>query len=372
MLNCYTKYFLAFSLFLILFSAKVESQSFSENVGPGASFRYGFIAQHRDNISHLIKGHIPSFEFSLSRLTSGSELWHYYYKQPTYGLLYIVHDLSNPQQLGHSHALVPFFAFPLFQKGKFRLLFRLGIGLAYLTKTFDLKTNPKNNAIGTHLNAAYDGFLLFRYRPLQSTSAHIGFGFAHYSNGAWKMPNLGLNIFAINCGFRYLLKPQPFIENKEFHSPTEQEQPYEYIAMVNFGMKESYPINSGSKPVYSLHGEVFRTFNSIGQWGLGLDMLHNTSLSTSYDFDESDYQPGFYDLTQIGIKAAYALRISKLKIVLQGGTYLHDESPENYDLYTVIALRYYITKAFLCNVSIKSHQIRADHIEWGVAYSFEN
>ncbi len=360
-----TKYGLICCLLLCASVKLSYGQFFAQNMQAGISFRYGFIAEHRDNIDHLIKDHISSFELIIAKKTAGSAQWHTDFAFPEYGLLYVFNDFANPKQLGYAYAAIPFISFPLLKADILSFHFRLGIGTAFLTKTYDNETNTKNNVIGTHLNAAYDAFFLLRFFPKKSFSSHIGLGLAHYSNGAWKMPNLGLNIITLNTGISYSINP---ISKTKLKNAEQKFLPnIEYIFLSNFGLKEMFPVFSGSKPVFSIHAEIFNRFNKKSQWGMGLDLVQNRAMETHYKHNED--KADFLNTSQAGLKGAYALTIAKLRIVLQLGTYLHNKNPEDLAFYNNLSLRYYITDHFLFNISLKSHLARADHIEWGIAYS---
>jgi hypothetical protein len=249
------------------------------------------------------------------------------------------------------------------KRGKWYFHFRLGMGIGYLTKTFHRENNPKNNVIGTHLNAAYDAFFLLHLFPKNRLSGHIGIGLAHHSNGSWKMPNLGLNIFTVNTGISYTINPAQIESTK--HTPKIYPS-FEYIVLSNIGLKEMYPVLSGSKPVFSLHGEVYKRYSTKSQWGMGLDLIQNRAMETFYTY--STEKANFANTSQVGVKVAYALTLSKFKIVLQLGAYLHNTNPEDLPFYDNLGVRYYLSDNFLLNISLKSHLARADHIEWGIAY----
>ena len=75
-----------------------------------------------------------------------------------------------------------------------------GLGLGFVQRIYNVETNQLNNAIGSHVNALVDFRLDFSYH---SDRNEISFGteMLHLSNGAIKLPNLGLNYFLLYLKF---------------------------------------------------------------------------------------------------------------------------------------------------------------------------
>ena len=74
------------------------------------------------------------------------------------------------------------------------LKFRMGAGLAYLTEKFDVYSNRRNQAIGSHLNGSMQFGLLYHHQLLEKDYIEVGISISHYSNAAFKVPNLGYNM----------------------------------------------------------------------------------------------------------------------------------------------------------------------------------
>lgn len=114
---------------------------------------YGKIIKHKNVISHLAVSHPEGFILSWNKkaTSENNDLVHYNY--PDFGYSFIYHDFKNPI-LGKSYALQVNYSFYFrnhARKNQFYL--KLGQGIAYVTDPFDLESNNKNNAFGSHLLA---------------------------------------------------------------------------------------------------------------------------------------------------------------------------------------------------------------------------
>jgi hypothetical protein len=129
----------------------------------------GFVLVHRISIGHLVKGYPTNYELNISKPTMGNKLWHLENNKPDIGISLQCLDFKNPRQLGYGLTVAPYIEIPLNEKEKkSRLVLRLCFGATYITKRFDIKTNHKNIAIGSHVNAfvQFKGFWQFKLTKL--------------------------------------------------------------------------------------------------------------------------------------------------------------------------------------------------------------
>ena len=167
-----------------------------------ASGHFGFILPHHADMRYLINSHVPGGEinfFKPPKKSSDENKCIFYVPERGIGVLFF--DLGNPEQLGKGIAFSPYFNFKINRSEKFNLMLRVGSGIGYVTKPFDRLSNHKDNVIGSHLN----GFMNMRLNTCLNFSnifrMDAGIGIAHFSNGAVKLPNLGINIVTVNLGF---------------------------------------------------------------------------------------------------------------------------------------------------------------------------
>ena len=166
----------------------------------------GFILVHRISIGHLVKGYPTNYELNISKPALGNKLWQLENNKPDIGISLQCLDFKNPEQLGYALTAAPYVELPLNVKEKSsRLILRLCFGATYITKSFDIQTNHKNIAIGSHVNAFVQFKWFWQFQLSKRLRFEPGFAFTHASNGKSKNPNLGLNVVSLNFGLNILI-----------------------------------------------------------------------------------------------------------------------------------------------------------------------
>jgi hypothetical protein len=137
---------------------------------------------------------------------------------PSIGLTFYYSGFGNDSisaELGKVFALYPFINFPITPGESSRLTFKLGVGVSYLTNKFDPKENYHNYAIGSHVNASINLSFEYRQRIVDRLHWVTSAGLTHFSNGATRSPNMGINILSAATGLSwYLAPPKKHIDKK--------------------------------------------------------------------------------------------------------------------------------------------------------------
>ena len=76
------------------------------------------------------------------------------------------------------------------------------------------------------------------------------------------------------------------------------------------------------------------------------------------------------DIIQSGIRIGYQIHIEELVVSLNLGVYILDSYRGDGFMYHRVSTRYYFTKHWGANLSLKTHFFKADFIELGAAYRF--
>jgi len=346
---------------------------FTKNLFIEGKVHYGFLYAHHLELE-LFNAHFPAFEISIQQQTYGKHKWERAFAYPIVGLTCWYSGLGNSPYLGQAIGVMPFINFPLYRHKNFFFGFRFAVGLGYLTKKFDRLENFKNTAIGTHLNAAVNLMFEARYRINSWLSASAGISLQHFSNGALKEPNYGVNAPMINVGLAYW----PSRQNKEIgdrrYPPTEP-----YSAVIRRHIEFNIGGAIGYKNMMSTYGQNFfvfhfyeNTFYRISQKskvGIGLDLSYDPSQLKTLEL-QGDTITNKLQILRPGINAAYQLVISRLGFIFNIGLYLGGAEKSNGPLYEKISLQYNFSKNFFANVMLKVHFGRADYIGWGLGYRF--
>jgi len=194
----------------------------------------------------------------------------------------------------------------------------------------------------------------------------LGIDMTHFSNGAFKVPNLGINLPFISIAYgRFLRKPQidTLRIKKETTMPLRK---LFFGATAIFSTKEVFPTGGKKYPVFALNLHA-RTFLKprVG-WELALDFISKQALF--------GYRPQIektqLDIFQIGVYGGYLLPLDNFHFVLGMGYYVRDKYAPDDSLYHRVGMRYYLKNGIHFNLVLKSHWAKADYVEYGIGYSF--
>ena len=348
--------------------AQEEKTPLSKDIYLDTKVHYGFIICHHKSMLNLASTHLTAFEVSINKPTYGERSWHQLYKYPQMGLCLWYTALGNSQILGSATAIFPFINFPLLQSKKTSLNFRFGLGLGYLSRRFDRFDDYKNNAIGSHFNGAVNLLYQFKYDLSNKSAISAGIGLAHFSNGAIKMPNLGINVPTIHVGFSYKLVSQDNVNyNKTDLPPISKKN--EFLIFCAIGTKEIYPICGKKYFTTTISGLYSRVLSHKRKVGIGLDFSYSASNIETLNRD-SIYPKYNVLVTRPGLCLSHELIFGKLSFIMQVGTYIYAMDKSDGMFYDRFGFRYQISKHFLANLTLKTHFAKADYIESGFAYKF--
>jgi hypothetical protein len=214
------------NIFLLLYGGLLYGQADSTGVPESkvwkhtsvqAFYQKGYVFATNDFIKGInvesarING-FQTFSLKLSTRSDGEKLWEQLYKYPEWGIGIYMADFYNPEEIGRPLALYGFFNAPFIRMQKLLLNYELGFGATFNWKSFKPVTNQYNIAIGAGESFIIDAGLNLDYQLTDRTDIIAGFSLTHFSNGALKKPNFGINTVAPKIGLKYnFYKPIKFI-----------------------------------------------------------------------------------------------------------------------------------------------------------------
>jgi hypothetical protein len=323
-------------------------------------------------MNYIIKDHAFIGEINYSIKTSGSKSWHTLWRCPELGVGYLSGGLGNSEILGHSHSIFGFWGVPIIEKERIILKYRLGAGLAYLTKKFDTRSNYYDLAIGSHFNAHLYFALLLDIKP-SDLPLYIspGISFNHFSSGAIESPNLGINQLSVNIGIKYLYSRYPYSLRK-ISVPYLYNSEWEISAYYAASIKENDSHDDKKYFVNTLLIDAGLRTSLKRSWGLGVCFIYDPSLKKFLN-EQEKYENSF-NLFRAGIHAYHEIYFTyDLSLVLQAGSYVYNKYRDGNIItwiYTKFGLRYTFSNGMFANVILKTHAAAADYIEFGVGYRF--
>jgi len=351
---------------IFFFTGKVTGQdtSCTKTWYADADFYYGFVIAHHDEMKRFAPHNVTSFEVNIGRQTTGKHDWEQYYHFPSFGIGYFFGDFHNPQVLGVTHAGFGYLNFYFFRKRNFYITSKISLGLSYFKTIYNRETNPVNSAIITHLNVYFSIAMKANIKLFERLYLTAGASITHFSNGAVKVPNYGLNLMNGNIGLRYYLKKRETV----FHDHT-LEKPYKGFNMAFIG---SAGILQREKDGPQYFSSTF-TLNATKQLGY----KNNIGLGADFFYDESvkpelvknnKYTSFFYTM-RLGVYASTSVIIDRLSFFFNTGAYIYYQTKPRKPFYFRVGMHYRLMQHLLINVSVKAHMGVADYIEWGLGYT---
>lgn len=332
----------------------------------GIQLNGGFMMAHRPSVVYLQEGHAMAGELFIYRSIGPDKEWGHLYNFPMAGLAYRIIDFGNKEKIGLAHCIYPHLLLPIFSKHRMRLQARLGAGIGYVQKPFDTESNYKNLTIGSHLNAA----VLFGLQTRIFTGHHrqltLGIDLFHLSNGATRVPNLGINMPSLNIGYTFF--GGETIRCTRQLPPTKKMkiEPGFYYA---FGFNEKYPPGGSKYWIQAVNGFLQTTVGRKGLLAGGFDYIYDTSIPPSLQ-DEGKAGNYFSDASRAGIYGSAGLRLSRTDLLFQTGLYLHNNDKSDGSIYSRLCIRYHLNQHLFAGAHLKAHYGKADYAEWAIGYTF--
>lgn len=350
---------------MIFFKSFVAQES-KDNFGASATHHFGFISPHNVLVNEIIKGHAQITELSFYQQTDGEKQWQRYFNYPKLGISAVYINSGNPISLGNIYGVFPYVDFPL-NHWKITWNLKFGYGLGYIEKPFDRKTNYKNLAIGSHLNALIFMNSHWNVPVTEKITGSVGISLTHFSNGSLKRPNLGINIFSVNAGVSYYFGNQMVRQQTDEPTDEKREKKLSHSILGTVGVKEVDPIGGNKYMVYNTSYNLLKVVSNKSSIGVGVDLSYNTSLEPLVLRIQKEDR-GKLSNFNAGISGIYSMDLGKISLMFQTGGYVYRVYKQDNVVYTKIGTRYRFTDKLFFNLSLKTHFFVADFIEYGIGY----
>lgn len=356
--------FLIFCLLLTSFSWSQEQVQDEWSIQFKA--KSGLLVAHRGTMGHLYRESVFAGELSLyKRIRSKS--WSSDYKNPYAGITVYGSNFGNQAILGDGFGAYGFIEFPWNRGKRHVLTAKVGAGIGFITKVYDPIKNPKNVAMSSYVNALICLGLQGKWYFTENDAFVYGMDLTHFSNGATKVPNLGLNLPFLSIGYARV------VGNKTIDTVPKLEVPkqpffkgWSYAPIGILSFKENFPTGGKKYPVYALSNVFYRRFKAKVGMEFALDLMSKQAL-----FGYREYIPkNQWRIFQIGTYLGYAIPLDKLRFVIGMGYYVKDRYDADDAFYHRVGLRYQAKNGLLLNLVLKSHWAKADYIEFGLGYTF--
>jgi hypothetical protein len=343
-----------------------SQKSFSDDLHIQVSTNVGYNLPTYPFIASITNDIVNSIEVSLFKETNGSKLWDEIYKYPDHGISLFYSTLGNNEVFGRELALTYFFRKYFVRKDKFRLYNRIGMGLSYVNRKFQIQDNYLNVAVGSNFNIHFNYRLGARYVLLDKYKLFGGISFDHLSNGNTAEPNLGLNYLTAFFGGSMALGK---ITEKQKNEIPAHEKRNSSIIFASIGGKHSRALSADFYLTSSLSYEFSRAFFRRLHFGIGADLFYDSSVRNNLEKKGEPFNNSYS--FQSGIHISQSIVYGDFMLSLQQGLYIGlKERVNKYAVYTRGLVQYNFTNHLSLRVSMKSHFHILDYPELGIGYKF--
>jgi hypothetical protein len=368
------RFFLPTLIYICCANFAAAQNAMPEGISLQATLGFGRIVQHSPKFKASVRSWSASTELNIQQQTRGNKAWHITHKLPTLGLALTYANFGDPDIFGEAYSIMPNIAFGNRARcKKWYSFFRVGMGIAWLTKPFDALTNNTNTVIGQNLNNITDlrGGMGFWLSPNMELVA--GASITHYSNGALQLPNLGINVPMLNVAMRYTLSP---VTNYEKTEPSISGRRWHGFAQLDYGTTEQI-VEGGPK-----------YFNAGATVGALYDFspLHHFFGGVTYEYSQTAYHWVAYQYPQesaeslfdrssrVAIFVGDEFRFGQFSFALALGGYVKQSDLTPFVVYEKLIWRYYFLPEKQAhpyiNIQMKAHLTAAEYFSIGGGYLF--
>ena len=359
--------------FFLLFSFVVNSQTETiKHNNIQTDIFYGWPIEHDKLLKDAIDGNSYGILLSFNTISAKNTLFNKLYNYPERGFSFLYQNF-NSDVLGEVFGGYRHYNYNLKNTSTSSLKLISGFGLGYATKSYNAITNPNNHAIGSKLLAsAYLKLQFFQLLKKERLSVNTGISLIHFSNIAFKNPNLGINTVNLNFGFNYLLEPVKIIPSKGETNLSKLDKKIYFNLILRGGYNESLEIDSGLFPFYTVTFYASKTLNNFSNFTFGTDYfkseflknhIKNKNLEEEKNYNENDY-------TRVGIFIGHELIQNNFSFVSQIGYTIYYPFPYVSRVYERFGLKYKLGKHLFSEVTMKINLFRAEALEIGLGYKF--
>ena len=391
-----TPIFKPFTLFIIILIMNIirckalelsDSLKTKDKLYYTSYFQYGKVLATNPYLKMALSADDKSIQytalsFQVMKQTTGEEYWERNYGFPQYGIGVYSANFFENKDFGSPIAIYGVFKAPFKRWEKFCFNYESGFGLTFNWKSFNPVKNDYNPSLGAKESVFIDLGINLNYEFGRHFDLGIGYSFTHFSNGAIKSPNLGLNTFSPKFILAYNVKrfkPLPVRRSiKAFIK-------YTTIDFSIFGgfknvIYKGNDVDTITKyrgvyyPVFGFNTVLNQQINPKSKIGFGASLGYDGSNNSTIYVDNGELEPegGFHaDRFNLSIFPSYELVINKLSVIVQSGFYiLRKQTVTKKPMtYQRLGLHYQLSEKLFAGIVLHAYNYHiSDFIEWTLGY----
>ncbi|MBO4665666.1 MAG: acyloxyacyl hydrolase [Paludibacteraceae bacterium] len=253
------------------------------------------------------------------------------------GVALSAYYLGNNEKLGYAIAPYTFLDVPLVRVPHFVLGLRLGIGVAFLTKTYfntadpdkmyeSLKASQGNQCIGSVFNFHFPEAIYMEFPIKNGWSILAGGGWYHFSNGSTIQPNTGYNIFCGEIGARYMPNTDRYADRVQ--TTDHRKKNWEVELAWTGAARQVYYKDRQTFFGFTLQAAAYWRAHNVFRLGGGIDVFYDNSyVPRETKFGKTNVaaaRENGADCWRMGLSIQPELVVGKLTCGFHVGAYMID------------------------------------------------
>ncbi|MBS1588289.1 MAG: acyloxyacyl hydrolase [Bacteroidetes bacterium] len=367
--------------FLLAFSwvQHTYAQLSLKGAGQGIEVNFcgGKIFKHTKNFKAPLPSLATAVELNYIFQTTGRKEWQQRRNFPLVGLGFAYTNYGIDSVYGKCFSAYPFIQLPILKGKKFEWTFRAGFGIGYVSKCYQRAPvwDTLNNAIGSHLNNYTILSTDLRYHINNHWDVQIGGNFSHISNGGFRSPNLGINLYGAHVGFRYFPTTSNPPRAARLLAPLNNRLLFHI--RLGFSATEDKEPDGALYPVYIASAYVSKRYHNLNKIFAGIDYSYHEAI---YAFlRNNEVAPGHEkDLSwKSALFVGNEFLFGRIGILLQFGWYLRRSALPNSPYYEKLGANVYLLqqekglmKEATLGIFLKAHNAQAEFAEIGLGFAF--
>ena len=399
-------------VFLLFFS---ETKAYLPYYDIKAKVITGGILKHTKHLENTVKGPTLGLEVAVEFLPQGKHNWEKYWNYPIIGVGFLGMDLGNTKVFGQAFAVYPYLLVPIVRQEHFLFNFKVGAGIAVLTKTWyhcdtqsGVNASTANAAIGSHLNVFLPIGFTFDFPIKKGFMVTSDLMLNHISNGSFIQPNSGLNIINgfVGVAYRPNWREYMFPWN-DYIKPREKN--YQLELAMGGGARQLYYKDKKFYGVASARFSFYKMLTNFYKIGASVDAFYD-GVFVNQGETGGNYHTTYkrYSIAEnktknkfrVGLSLANEFEIGRVTAGIHWGFYVFDPIRNAYKLgtnpkyekkgyphrpflysyniekedgwnYFRLLLKCKIVDNFFVSASLKTHLQKAEFFDIGFGYTFQ-
>ncbi len=348
-------------VFLLLISvSNTWAQDKENSFFIGAQAHYGFIIQHTSKVEPV--SHTKPFgaELNFNWLHTSYERWKVFHTYNISGIQLAYYNYQNPDIVGSSYVLSAF-SEPVIKRGN-RYIFSIrgGGGISYQTKIYNYFTDTLNVFFSTRISFPLFLSARLKYRLSDDILLTLSANYNHISNGAMRLPNMGINFPTASAGLEFFPEGFPELNHKYKHEQNMTAKSRYIMLQGITGYKVVYGEPAWSWGLSSRFTWQLKTFYALNS---GVELILDKGVKKMIEIEDRDL-----DFKRLALTAGQDFFLGRIVFSQHLGIYLYCPYKAKAPVYQKYELSYRIAHDLLAGVYLKAHTSDAELFGFSTSY----